>query len=75
MGLQGPYYTIMNTELRFIHIPLLFALIPTIIIGLLLWWLTRRGTITWPRYITYSIIGAIYLLAFLLFASMTWVVY
>ena len=75
MGPKNSYYTIFNTELSFIHYPLLFALIPAIITFVILFLLKKWNIVKWEYNRIILITGIIYLLSFVWFANWAWVVY
>lgn len=75
MGPPGPYYTFMNTPAFVLYIPVAFALIPSAIVAVVLWALTKRGKISWSKRAWFTTIAGTFLVFFVFFSSWTWVVY
>ena len=75
MGPNNPFYTIFNTQLEFIHYPLLFSLIPTAIAFIILLILKKKNIINLPNKKIIILLIALYIISFIWFANWTWVVY
>ena len=74
-GPKNPYYTIFNTELSYIHYPLVFSLIPTAIFFIILFVLKKKNVINWTNKKIILLLIMVYMLSFIWFANWSWIVY